>query len=70
MRLVVILRIKPNNVVLTGIRALDEGARATVRQSGVVGFIMRYMDELGMTESGGRAFDAANIATGRIHVRV
>ncbi|MFK8031063.1 MAG: arginase [Gammaproteobacteria bacterium] len=60
--------IKPQNVVLIGIRDIDDGERAIIRESGITTFTMRDIDELGMTEVCKRSLAVVNTDTAGFHV--
>lgn len=60
--------VKPENVVLIGIRDIDDGERQIIRESGITTFTMRDIDELGMTEVCRRALDVVATDTVGFHV--
>ena len=60
--------VKPENVVLIGIRDIDDGEREIIRESGITTFTMRDIDELGMTEVCRRALDVVTSGTAGFHV--
>ncbi len=60
--------IKPENVALIGIRDIDDGERAIIRESGITTFTMRDIDELGMTEVCKRSLATVNEGTAGFHV--
>lgn len=43
-------KIKPENVVIVGARALDDGEKALIREKGIKVFTMHEIDRLGMTK--------------------
>ncbi|MEN7343321.1 MAG: arginase [Pseudomonadota bacterium] len=57
-----------SNVVLIGIRDIDEIEREFIKQSGVTAFTMREIDQLGMLEVATRALDIVNRGTAGFHV--
>jgi len=59
---------KAENVVLIGLRDVDELESVTVRESGVMAFTMREVDELGMRTVMSRAIEAAGRGTEGIHL--
>ncbi len=60
--------IKPENVALIGIRDIDDGERAIIRESGINTFTMRDIDDLGMREVCTRALEVVNDGTAGFHV--
>lgn len=60
--------VKPENVVLIGIRDIDQGEREIIRESGIQTFTMRDIDELGMTEVCKRALETVTSGTAGFHV--
>ena len=60
--------VRPENVVLIGIRDIDSAERAFIRSSGVSAFTMRDVDELGMSEVANRALEIVNTGTAGFHV--
>lgn len=60
--------VKPENVVLIGIRDIDQGERDIIRETGIQTFTMRDIDELGMTEVCKRALDTVTSDTTGFHV--
>ena len=60
--------IKPENVALVGIRDIDDGERAIIRESGINTFTMRDIDDLGMREVCTRALKVVNEGTAGFHV--
>ena len=61
-------KVKPENVVLIGIRDLDAGERRIVKESGIHAFTMRDIDELGMAEIAVRALKVVNDGTAGFHM--
>jgi arginase len=61
-------KVKPENVALIGIRALDAGERKIIRDSGIHAFTMREIDEHGMAAVARRALDVVNDGTAGFHV--
>ena len=57
-----------DNVVLIGIRDIDDVERAFIRESGVTAFTMRDIDQLGMLEVATRALEVVNRGTAGFHV--
>ncbi|MEM7084174.1 MAG: arginase [Pseudomonadota bacterium] len=60
--------IKPENVVLIGIRDIDDGERAIIRDSGITTFTMRDIDDLGMREVCARSIEVVTSGTAGFHV--
>jgi arginase len=60
--------VKPENVVLLGIRDVDRVERRFIRDSGIQVFTMRDIDELGMSEVSRRALEVVNKGTAGFHV--
>lgn len=60
--------VEPENVVLIGIRDIDNVERKFIRESGVTAFTMRDIDQLGMLEVANRALDVVNGGTAGFHV--
>ncbi len=60
--------VKPENVVLIGIRDIDDGERKIIRESGITTFTMRDIDELGMTEVCRRSLEVVTTDTVGFHV--
>ncbi len=56
------------NVVLIGIRDIDDVEREFIRESGVTAFTMRDIDQLGMPEVTSRTLEIANRDTAGFHV--
>lgn len=57
-----------DNVVLIGIRDIDDVEREFIRESGVTAFTMRDIDQLGMPEVVSRALEIVNRDTAGFHV--
>lgn len=60
--------IRPENAVLVGVRDLDQGERANVRQFGVKVFTMRDVDERGLRDVMREAITIATRGTAGMHV--
>lgn len=60
--------VKPENVVLIGIRDIDSVEREFIRNSGVTAFTMSDVDELGMSDVAKKALEIANTNTAGFHV--
>ena len=61
-------KIDPKNVVLVGVRDVDETERRLVRDSGVTCFTMREVDERGMRVVMSQALEIANRGTAGFHL--
>jgi len=61
-------KLHPSNVVLIGIRDVDELESVNVTSSGINAFTMREVDELGMRTVMARAVEAASRGTDGIHL--
>ena len=61
-------KVKPENVALIGIRAIDAGERKIIRDSGIHAFTMREIDEHGMATVARRALEVVNDGTAGFHV--
>lgn len=61
-------KIKPENVVLIGIRDLDEGEKKTIRELNIKTFTMHEVDLLGMPEVVSQAMDYLKDKTDGIHL--
>ena len=61
-------KVKARNVVLIGIRDLDENEKKNLRETGVHVFTMKEIDRFGMPRVCERAIEAAADQTGGIHV--
>ena len=61
-------KVEGKNVVLVGIRDVDERERQLVRKSGVTVFTMREIDELGLRTVMQRAIEIANEGTAGFHL--
>lgn len=60
--------VKPENVVLIGIRDIDSNEREFIRNSGITTFTMRDIDELGMSGVAKRALEVVTTDTAGFHV--
>ena len=60
--------VNPQNVVLIGIRDIDDIERKFIGESGVTAFTMRDIDQLGMSQVASRALDVVNSGTAGFHV--
>lgn len=60
--------VKPEHVVLIGIRDIDKVERDFVRDSGVTAFTMRDIDEQGMSKIARRAIEIVNTGTAGFHM--
>lgn len=60
--------VKAENVVLIGIRDIDDHERKLIRSSGVTAFTMRDIDELGMTHVCHEALRIVNADTAGFHI--
>ena len=60
--------VDPDNVVLIGIRDIDDVERNFIRQSGVTAFTMRDIDQVGMLEVARQALEIVNRSTAGFHV--
>lgn len=60
-------KVRPENVVLVGIRSIDPTEKRLVRESGVHVFTMRDIDELGLRRVMERAIDLASRGTAGFH---
>lgn len=61
-------KVKPENVALIGIRAIDAHERQIIRDSGIHAFTMREIDEHGMAAVARRALEIVNDGTVGFHV--
>ncbi len=61
-------KVEGKNVVLVGIRDVDQRERETIRESGVTAFTMRDIDERGLPMIMERAIAAANKGTSGFHL--
>ena len=61
-------KVKPDNVALIGIRAIDRHEREIIRESGIHAFTMREIDEHGMATVARRALEIVNDGTAGFHV--
>jgi len=60
--------VRPENVVLIGIRDIDQIERDFINASGVTAFTMRDIDQLGMAKVAGKALEIVNDGTAGFHV--
>ena len=60
--------VKPEHVVLIGIRDIDKVERDFVRDSGVTAFTMRDIDEQGMSKIARQAIEIVNTGTAGFHM--
>lgn len=60
--------VKPENVVLIGIRDIDDNERAIIRNSGITAFTMRDIDEMGMTQVCKETLQVVNENTAGFHI--
>jgi arginase len=60
--------VKPEHVVLIGLRDIDRVEREFIRQSGVTAFTMRDIDERGMSKVASEALRIVNDGTAGFHV--
>lgn len=60
--------VSPENVVLIGIRDIDQIERDFVNSSGVTAFTMRDIDQLGMAKVASKALEIVNDGTAGFHV--
>lgn len=60
--------VKPEHVVLIGIRDIDRGEREIIRKSGITAFTMRDIDEQGMSAVATKALEVVNQGTAGFHV--
>jgi arginase len=61
-------KVRPENVALIGIRAIDAHEREIIRASGIHAFTMREIDEHGMAAVARRALEIVNDGTAGFHV--
>ncbi|MCU0988926.1 MAG: arginase [Xanthomonadales bacterium] len=61
-------KVKPGNVALIGVRAIDAHEREVIRESGIHAFTMRDIDEHGMAGVARRALEIVNDGTAGFHV--
>jgi len=61
-------KVRPENVALIGVRAIDAGERKLIRDSGIHAFTMREIDEHGMAAVARRAMEIVNDGTAGFHV--
>ena len=60
--------VSPENVVLIGIRDIDQVEREFINASGVAAFTMRDIDQLGMARVASKALEIVNNGTAGFHV--
>lgn len=60
--------VKPEHVVLIGIRDIDRVERDFIRHSGITAFTMRDIDEQGMSKVASKALEVVNAGTAGFHV--
>lgn len=60
--------VKPENVVLIGIRDIDDNEREFIRESGITAFTMSDIDELGMTHVCRETLSIVNADTAGFHI--
>ena len=61
-------KVRPGNVALIGVRAIDRHEREIIRESGIHAFTMREIDEHGMAAVARRALEIVNDGTAGFHV--
>jgi len=61
-------KVKPENVALIGVRAIDANERQIIRDSGIHAFTMREIDEHGMAVVARRAMQIVNDGTAGFHI--
>lgn len=61
-------KVRPENVALIGVRAIDGHERQIIRESGIYAFTMREIDEHGMAAVSKRALEIVNDGTAGFHV--
>ena len=61
-------KVRPENVALIGVRAIDRHERDIIRESGIHAFTMREIDEHGMAKVARRALEIVNNGTAAYHV--
>ncbi|MGK2925236.1 MAG: arginase, partial [Lysobacterales bacterium] len=61
-------KVRPENVALIGVRAIDGHERQIIRESGIHAFTMREIDEHGMAAVSKRALKVVNDGTAGFHV--
>lgn len=61
-------KVRPQNVVLIGLRDVDLSERSEVRQSGITAFTMRDIDERGLKSVMAEAIQCANDGTAGFHL--
>jgi arginase len=60
--------VKPENVVLIGVRDIDDNERKFIRESGINVFTMSDIDELGMADISRQALEMVNANTAGFHI--
>lgn len=60
--------VKPENVVLLGIRDIDDNERKIIRESGIKVFTMSDIDELGMTDVSRQTLEIVTTNTAGFHI--
>ncbi len=60
--------VRPENVVLIGIRDIDRNEREFINQSGITTFTMRDIDEMGMSEVAKQTLEVVNKNTAGFHI--
>ena len=60
--------VKPENVVLIGVRDIDDNERKFIRESGINVFTMSDIDELGMADISRQALEIVNANTAGFHI--
>ncbi|MCH7853977.1 MAG: arginase [Proteobacteria bacterium] len=60
--------VKPENVVLLGIRDIDDNERKIIRESGIKVFTMSDIDELGMTDVSRQTLEIVTANTAGFHI--
>ena len=61
-------KVRPENVALIGVRAIDAHERQIIRESGIHAFTMREIDEHGMAAVARRALQIVNDGTAGFHI--
>ncbi|MGD2130317.1 MAG: arginase [Lysobacterales bacterium] len=61
-------KVRPENVALIGVRAIDAHERQIIRESGIHAFTMREIDEHGMAAVARRALEIVNDGTAGFHI--
>lgn len=60
--------VRPEHVVLIGIRDIDRVEREFINKSGITAFTMRDIDEMGMSKVASKTLEIVNSGTGGFHV--